>query len=116
MITRRTLLTGAAAAVVSSVAASAVIRENKKPKVCPCGVKHKRPDVPGKCWVTRTREASGFGMAPVKCEGGWYLTDPQPGEQAWGHADDPVPMGDKARAIIHEGARQANAATRGHHS
>lgn len=93
LLSRRTLLKGAASGIVASAAASFSIRSKREqhrriydrptvqtsgfglarvkregehvpydpgayyPKVCPCGVRHRRPGVPNKCWVRRTREA-----------------------------------------------------------
>lgn len=71
MITRRTLLTGAAAAVAVSVAASAVTRENKK----------RRP-IPYSLWQPVSGGACGFGLAQLKREGESVEYDP------CGHPDE----------------------------
>lgn len=73
MITRRNLLKGAAAGVVASAAAATLIRlSSERAKFRQV---YDRPMV----------QTEGFGLAPIKREGGFYYVDPadDPANRSW---------------------------------
>jgi len=81
MITRRTLLKGAAAGVITSVAASALIRDHKTEPLT--------MSLPHDCSYGCGVEYKGFGLVQAKPEGESVPFDPQ-GAPAW-HEPYPWP-------------------------